>query len=202
METYLSHRKANRRAGFSLLEVVIAIVVLTIGLVGMAGLVAQSIGGTDKSRLMGMASTLASEKLEDLNRWPTTSPYVAAGGGLGSDIVTGTIDYYDDVVFGSAGGQVSETVGTTTGGVTTYVTTAHSANGTITSTTGTAAPVVTGQTSFHRRWLIETSPVVNGITLSPVAPMTGPRRVTVLVSLTNQEQGGVPVTFQMSLLRP
>ncbi len=184
------------------MEVVIAIVVLTIGLVSMAGLVAQTISGTEKSRFMGQASTLASEKLEDLNRWPTTSPYVAAGGSLTADTVTGTINYYDDVVFGTAGGQVSETVGTTTAGVTTYVTTAHSPNGTITTTSGTTAPVVTGQTAFHRRWIIETSPVVNGITLAPVAPLTGPRRVTVLVSLTNQEKGGVPVTFQMSLLRP
>jgi type IV pilus assembly protein PilV len=202
METYLSHHNPRPSAGFSLLEVVIAIVVLVIGLVGMAALVTQMLSGTEKSRFMGQASTLASEKLEDLNRWPTVDPNVAAGGSLTADTVQGTINYYDDVVFGTASGQVSETVGTTAGGVTTYVTTAHSPNGNITTSTGTTAPVTTGQTSFHRRWVIETSPVVNGITLSPTAGFTGPRRVTVLVTMLNQLKGGLPVSFQMSTIRP
>jgi type IV pilus assembly protein PilV len=202
METYQSRRKPNPAAGFSLLEVVIAIVVLTIGLVGMAGLVAQTLQGTETSRFMGLSSTLASEKLEDLNRWPTTSTYVAAGGSLTSDTVTGGINYYDDVVLGDTGGQVSETVGTTTSGVTTYVTTSHSPNGVITSTSSTTAPVTAGNTAFHRRWLIETSPVVNGITLSPISGLNGPRRVTVLVTLDNQFITGPPIKFQMSLLRP
>jgi Tfp pilus assembly protein PilV len=202
METYQSRRNQHPSAGFSLLEIIIAISVLVIGLVGMAALVSQTMVGTERSRFMGLASSLTSEKLEDLNHWPTTDPNVVAGGSLTADTVQGTVDYYDDVVFGAASGQVSETVGTTTGGVTTYVTTAHTADGLITPTTTTTAPVTSGQSAFHRRWIIETSPIVNGITLTPLTGFKGPRRVTVLVTMTNQPKGGPPITFQMSMVRP
>src|ERR1700722_12568907 len=100
MEMYPSRLNARPLAGFSLLETLIAIAVLVIGLVGMAGLVSTSLSGTEKARFMGQAATLTSEKLEDLNRWPTIDAHVAAGGSLSSDTVTGTINYFDDVLFG------------------------------------------------------------------------------------------------------
>jgi Tfp pilus assembly protein PilV len=208
METYRLHPEtpnrfvnASRSAGFSLLEVLIAIPILIIGMSAMAALVAQTLTGTERARDMGLAATLASEKLEDLDRWPTIDPNVAGGGSITADTAVGTIDYFDDVVFADSSGQVSETISTKAGGVTTYVTTAHKADGTVTQTTSTTAPLTAGQTAFHRQWLIEMNPVVNGITVQAPGALLGPRRVTVVVKLTNQTVKPA-VSFQMSMVRP
>src|SRR3979490_2987564 len=163
METYQLHlhtpsplaRNRGRAAGFTLMEVLIAMFILTVGLTAMAGLVAQSLSGTDRARYMGLATTLGSEKLEDLNHWPAVDPHVAAGGSLTTDAPPAAIDYYDDIDLSNTNGNVSETIATT------------------------VAPAGSGIIAFHRRWLIEADPVVNGITL------TGSRRVTVLVTLSN-----------------
>src|ERR1700704_1107405 len=96
-------------AGFTLMEVLIAMFILTVGLTAMATLVAQSLSGTDSARYLGLATTLVSEKLEDLNRWPSADPHVAAGGSLTSDSATGSLDYYDDVDLSNTNGYVSET---------------------------------------------------------------------------------------------
>ena len=181
--------------GFSLLEVLIAIVILVIGLTAMASLVAQSMGGTERARYTGLATTLASEKLEDLNRWPGVDPHVAAGGSLTSDSASGSLNFYDDIDLANTTGQVSETVSSTSGSTTTYTSVIHNATGYVQSNSNTSAPSGSGVIAFHRRWLIEANPVVNGITL------TGSRRVTVLVTLTNQAVKP-PVSFQMSLVRP
>jgi len=183
------------------MEVLIAMFVLTVGLTAMAALVAQSLGGTERARDLGLAATLASEKLEDLNRWPTTNANVAGGGSLGADTTVGTIDYFDDVDYSTASGLQSETISTTTAGVVTYVSTSHSPNGIVTQTSSTTAPAAAGQTAFHRRWLIETNPVVNGVTLTAPAPLVGPRRVTVVVTLLNTAIHPA-VTFQMTTVRP
>jgi Tfp pilus assembly protein PilV len=179
----------------------IAMFVLTVGLMAMATLVAKTLGGTERARDMGLAATLTSEKLEDLNRWPTNDPDVANGGSLTVDTTVGTIDYFDDVVFATSSGVETETISTKTGGTTTYVSTSHSPNGTITQTSSTTAPVTTGQTAFHRRWLVEVNPTLNGITLTAPAPLVGPRRVTVGVTLVNSTVTPA-VTFQMSMVRP
>jgi hypothetical protein len=58
--------------------------------------------------------------------------------------------------------------------------------------------------TFKRNWVIEQDPVVNGVTI------TGVRRVTVLVTLMGTPIShsifyaplAVPVTFQMSMVRP
>ena len=203
----LPAREARGTAGFSLLEVLIAIPILMIGLAGMAALVTQTLTGTERGRNMGLAATLVSEKLEDLNRWPTVDPNVAAGGSLTSDVTVGSIDYFDDVIFSAASGQVSETVSTKAGSTITYVTTTHNANGTISQTSSTSPPATTGGTAFHRRWVIEMNPVVNGITLTAPSPLTGPRRVTVVGALSNSmsvsnSTSGQVISFQMSMVRP
>lgn len=192
--------RASKRApnaGFSLLEVLIAITVLTIGLSAMAALVASSLSGTEKARYMALATTLVSEKLEDLNRWPgwpSPDPHVTAGGSVTTDTAvstsSGTLNYYDDVNLSSTNGQISETIATTGGG---YQSVIHMATGQVIPN-GTSAPSTgSGTLDFHRRWLIEGNPSVNGVTL------TGARRVTVVVTL----QSFLPtVSFQMSAIRP
>ena len=66
----LKPQRPNRRiAGFSLLEVIIAMAVLVIGVSSLAALSATMIGYGRQSKYRAMAATLASEKLEDLSRW-------------------------------------------------------------------------------------------------------------------------------------
>jgi prepilin-type N-terminal cleavage/methylation domain-containing protein len=190
METSLL-TKSRRTSGFSLAEILVAITILSIGLTAMAGLVASSLSGTERARFMALATTLASERLEDLNRWRSIDPHVAAGGSLTADNTVGTLNYFDDVDLSNTTGQISETVAVTGG----YSSVIHKSTGEMIPNSNTAAPTGTGTIAFHRRWLIEANPVVGGITL------TGSRRVTVLVTgsrLTAQST----VTFQMSTIRP
>jgi prepilin-type N-terminal cleavage/methylation domain-containing protein len=190
MET-LRFNKRKRTAGFSILEVIIAITVLAIGLSAMAALVASSLSGTERARYMALATTLTSEKLEDLNRWPSVDPHVAAGGSLTSDSTGGSLNYYDDIDLSNTSGQVSETIATSTG----YSSVIHKSTGEVIPSNNSAAPSGSGTVAFHRRWLIESNPTVNGVTL------TGSRRVTVVVTLSNQSVRPA-VSFQMSVIRP
>lgn len=160
----------------------------------MAALVAQTLGGTERARYMALATTLASEKLEDLNRWPSASTYVAAGGSLTADTPVGGLNYYDDVDMSNTTGQIAESTAVTGG----YSNIVHKASGEVDVTPNSSTSVTggtgTGTVTFHRRWLIELSPTVGSVTV------TG-RRVTVLVTLSNQSVSP-PVSFQMSMIRP
>jgi len=185
------------------MEVMVAIFILTVGLLATAALMAKMIATGQSSKYMTVASTLASEKLEDLNRWDPDDPQVCVASGsttegsLTADIMqtttcpagaSGTVSYYDDVAIGATNGAFSETVSSTSGGATVYVTTVHAADGSIQATTSSTAP--TTPETFHRRWIIEAN-----------SPVTGVRRVTVLVTLLDQSVQP-PVTFQMSMVRP
>jgi prepilin-type N-terminal cleavage/methylation domain-containing protein len=199
METSQSHavtarHRANGRSlssGFSIVEILVAVTVLAIGLSAMAALVAQSLNGTERARFMALATTLASEKIEDLNHWRTVDPHVVAGGSLTSDGAVSGLNYYDDIDLSNTTGQVSETIATSSG----YSSVIHKATGEVIPSSNTTAPTGTGTITFHRRWLIEANPTVNGITL------TGSRRLTVLVTYTGQNSSA-PITFQLSLIRP
>jgi prepilin-type N-terminal cleavage/methylation domain-containing protein len=191
MSQYSNHAGRGRNAGFSLLEVVIAIFVLTVGLSAMAGLVGQSLNGTESARYMALATTLASEKLEDLNRWTSVDSHVVTGGSLTTDTTVGTLKYYDDIDLSNTNGQVSETIAVGGG----YSTVVHMATGEVDPNNNTAPASGIGVVAFHRRWLIEPDPIVNGVTL------TGIRRVTVIVSLSNTNIRPV-INYQMSMVRP
>lgn len=205
METFpLLHKVATRR-GFSLIETMIAILVLSVGLVALGGLVAQSLNGTSRSRFSAVAADLATEKLEDLSRWPTFDPniYAASGttvGSLTSDISTNVtpgglptqlVNYFDDVEISDTNGAISETVSQVVSGSTSYKTTSHNPDGTITTSSSTVQTAADANaTGFHRRWTIEMD-----------QPVTGLRRITVLVTLENTPMRP-PVSFQMTTVRP
>jgi len=190
--------RLNRRGsrGFSLVEVLVASVVLLIGVISVAGLIGSTLGGTSRSGYMNQAASLATEKLEDLNRYPNSAPQVTvigtSVGSLTSNTITGGISYFDEVYFSPSQGGVEETTARLdSSGNTQYVTTTFTPGGQVsTSAPSTTPPAIAGETAFERRWVIDQD-----------VPVTGVRRVTVLVTLVNQTIQP-PVTFQMSMVRP
>lgn len=208
-----------REDGFSLLEVIVALTILTVGMLAVAVLSTNMMSGGERSKYMSLAATLASEKLEDLNRWSAQNAQVCVpagnttAGSLIADVLqtttcpgglSGSVSYYDDVNIaltgngtgtncpGSTSGCLAETVSSLQGGSTVYTTTYHTPDGQIQVNTSSTPPTTT---IFHRRWVVEADPTVNG------AAVTGLRRLTVLVTLMdNSVQPGV--TFQMSVVRP
>jgi prepilin-type N-terminal cleavage/methylation domain-containing protein len=205
METSKLRLKGGPARGFSLIETLVAMMVMSIGLVALCGLAAQTMVGTSRSEYSSLAADLATEKLEDLSRWPTFDPnvYAAAGatvGDLASDksanvtsggIPTELVNYYDDVEISDSQGAISETVSQVVAGATSWKTTSHNPDGSITTSTSTTQNTADkGAIGFHRRWTVEMD-----------KPVTGLRRVTVLVTLENSYLKA-PVTFQMTMVRP
>ena len=207
----LRHKKHSAR-GFTLIEVTLASFVLAIGLLSAGFLAGQMMLGANRSKYMSLASSLASEKLEDLNRWDVDDPQIcvptanSTAGSLTSDSnqttncaqgASANVSYYDDVYPNladgastcpdSTAGCSAETIASIANGNTTYTTTVHSPTGTVKTTSSSTAPT---SASFHRRWIIEANSPANGV-----------RRITVLVSLINSAILP-PVNFQMSMLRP
>jgi Tfp pilus assembly protein PilV len=196
----------------------VAMVILTIGLMGAALLMSNTYKFSVRSRYMAEAAQLASEKLEDLERYPVNDEHVTVMGGdqtcgiatescegtltLGSDnpatITTSggsfTVYYYDSVFLSAANstalyGTLQETYQTAGGASPSYSTLNFYLNGQTPSVTTTTTAPTTGET-FDRRWVIEQD-----------QPVTGVRRVTVLVTLMDKTINP-PVTFQMSMVRP
>src|SRR6266436_1723915 len=144
----MSHRKRSlyRRhyqRGFTLMETLAAIIVLSIGLIGMAVLMSNMMTGGARSRYMSEAAMLASEKLEDLERYPAADPNVAvtsgtSAGSLSSDVSasvtpngsTDSVDYFDTIQLSATGGSISETSsGKDASGNTNYTTITHAPTG-------------------------------------------------------------------------
>jgi prepilin-type N-terminal cleavage/methylation domain-containing protein len=199
-----SHRKARRQGGFALIETLIAITILAVGLLGVAALLAQLAGNSTQSRYMSTEALLASEKLDDLNRFPIndTAIAVTAGNTAGSltadvtntvtvGVVTETVDYFDQVRISAGNGNMVETVsGKDVNGNTVYTTTTHAPDGSITVVTNANPPAATSDMlTFSRRWVIE---------LNPANQPAGVRRFTVLVSLNTPT---APVNFQATMMR-
>lgn len=228
METSQSRRRQAPARGFTLIEVLVATLVLSVGLVALSGLVAQMALQTERSRFMGLAANLASEKLEDLNRWPVANGvpdptiYVPTGSSVGSltsdvgpvSVTSGfseNVNYYDDV-------QVSDSGGTPDSGTSGTCGANGAESETVTTLNGSAVQYLT---TYH----CADGEMINATaTSSPVASetnaisfhrrwtiesnpsiggtsITGVRRITVQVTLLNSYMQP-PVTFQMSVVRP
>lgn len=205
MEISKLHRKTRRSAGFAMIEVIIAISILAVGLLGVAALLAQLGGNSTKSRYMSTEALLASEKLDDLNRFPYGDPAIAVttgntAGSLNADttatVTVGAlppevVDYFDTVRISSGNGNMVETVsGKDAAGNPKYTTTTHAPDGSISISSSPTPPAGSADTlTFGRRWVIEQN--VAGLP-------AGVRRFTVQVNLINPV---FPTTFQSSMLR-
>jgi prepilin-type N-terminal cleavage/methylation domain-containing protein len=199
------HHSETGQRGFTMVEVLFAMIILAVGMIALSSLAAQTMTGTAQSRFMGLSASLVSEKLEDLNRWPTWDPHVCVASGttagsLTADVqaasvtcnaITDTVDYYDDVEISDSTGAICETVSSISGGAPLYTTTCHQSNGLIATTTSTTANTADiGAVAFHRRWTIEMD-----------QPISGLKRMTVKATLENGFMQP-PVSFQLSLVRP
>lgn len=194
----MSHtaRKARCESGFTLIEVMIAITVLAVGMLAMASLLSQTDVSTNNSRYLSTAALLASEKLEELNQYPSADAHIAVtsgvtAGSLTADTASATMNYYDDVLVSSANGSIAETTSGVDGsGNAVYTTITQTPNGEITTTTSSTPASSADAISFNRRWLIEKD-----------VPVTGVCRITVLVTLENVYRPMAAVKFQMSMVR-
>ncbi len=217
-------RNAEAEKGFSLLEVVVAILVLTIGLMSAAMLMANVYKFTVRSRYVALATQLASEELEDLNRWPAPlvsgvpSPdvHIMVPAGTNTCGITGetcigslttdmgpqwagsTVSYFDTVSLSTQNGVMSETYEMAcTGppaGSGNFLTVSYSPQGLTPNSPQNPA-------------LCNVNPPSVGMTfdrrwvIEQDQPLAGVRRITVLVTLVDKTIQP-PVTFQMSMVRP
>jgi prepilin-type N-terminal cleavage/methylation domain-containing protein len=200
--------KRRLSGGFTLIETMIAMFIFAVGILSLAALMTAVNLNTDRSRYTSTATLLATEKLEDLNRYPaqSTSTAVSAGGSITGDV----IGYYDNVQVQSDNGTITEITYNADLGC--YDTFTHSIGttsvpGTATDTgtspcISTAPAALSNALNFHRRWLVE-----NPITL-PSGTSVDVHRITVWISLwapgANSAMNfqGQPITFQLSTVRP
>jgi prepilin-type N-terminal cleavage/methylation domain-containing protein len=205
-------RNADAKNGFTLMEVMVAMVVLTIGMMSAALLMGNVYRNTVRSRYVAMAAALANEKLEDLSRFSISDPRgSAAGGSLTTNTppqsvvwtqagTTVLVDYYDTVTLDNTTGSVSETRQILYNGAIDFTTQTFTADGLWhwdTTSGYPSTPVSTGPTAgvtYNRRWLIQQD-----------TPVQYSELITVLVTCmdtTIAPPGTPPITFQMSMVRP
>jgi type IV pilus modification protein PilV len=197
-----NNRKAAG-AGFSLIEVVIAISILSIGLLSVALLVTSTMGSGTRARYMNIANVLASEKLDQIIKLPSSDPNMTAGGSLTGSLTCASGDIYcDQVTVAEASGADFETQTQNVNGTPTTTTIVHTSAGCVDTPTncGVSTPTSSAST-FTRRWLITANPTINSSNGASSNTITGANRVTVVVTLDNAPQNS-PVIFQMSMVRP
>jgi Tfp pilus assembly protein PilV len=187
------YSKRQQSRGFTIVELVVASFILIVGVAAVAGVIGSTLANTSRSEYMTQAATLATEKLEDLNRYPSTDANVSVPNGVSVGSLTAdTPGYFDEVYFAPAEGALVETTTSLDANNNLqYTTLTYTPDGHMSSPVTTSqAPNAVGSTVFDRRWIIEQG-----------QPVAGIRRVTVLVTLLNQATASA-VTFQMSMVRP
>jgi len=185
--------KRKRSGGFTVVEVLVASFILFVGLVAVAGVVGSTLANTARSEYMTQAATLATEKLEDLNRYPPSDANVTVANNVSAGSLTANVTgYYDEVYISpSQGALVETTTGLDANGALQFTTMTYTPDGNMAGPAYAAsAPDSTGSRVYLRRWMIEQN-----------QPVTGVRRVTVLITLLNQSSAA-GASFQMSMVRP
>src|SRR5579862_2213404 len=195
MSTFRAWEMSQRRlfsnekpcaSGFTLTEVLVSMSILTIGLVGAAALISSTLSTGTQARYMNMANILASEKLDNLNKWPSSDPNVAPGGALtGPAVCADNDDYCDQVTVSESSGADYETETQVINGASVTTTIVHTNTGCVDtpSNCGVPDPAGTGST-FTRRWLVTLNPSITSAAGVPTT-VTDARRITVAVYLNN-----------------
>lgn len=208
-------RKRVTQRGFTLVEVLVSMAVLAIGLLSVAALIAGTMEAGTRARFMSMASVLASEKLDSLNKFPSgdlsqststaqnanpTDQNLYPGGSLGGTTCAAGNQWCDQVTVSESGGADYETETQYSSGTPETVTIVHTSSGCVgtPATCGVAQP--TGGSTFTRTWLITANPTITAVS-GGSATATGTRRITVVVTM-NSNAFNTPVIFQMSMVRP
>lgn len=75
-----------REEGFTLIEVLISTLVLTIGMIAIAGLLAVTVQAQITARESARSVRLAQDKMDELMKAAFTSPAVSVGGGLNANV--------------------------------------------------------------------------------------------------------------------
>ena len=209
-QRHTSIRKRVPAGGFTLVEVLVSIVILTVGLLGAAALISSALVTGTQARYMNVANVLASEKLDNLNKWPSfvdnngnvsSDANIAIGGSLTGPSTCATGDTYcDQVTVSQITGANYETETQDVNGTPVTTTIVHTSSGCVDTPANCGVPNPSGGgATFTRRWLITMNPTItSGGTPTTV---TGARRITVLVTLVHQVNQR-PVSFQMSMVRP
>jgi type II secretory pathway pseudopilin PulG len=94
-------RTTNDEAGFTLIEVAVAAIITTIGLVFLAGLFTLAIAQNKNIKQFTSTTLLAQQKLEELNAIERLDPRLDEGGGLKESQKEN--GYYDSVYVDDAG---------------------------------------------------------------------------------------------------
>ncbi len=169
-----------------MVEVLIATVILTVGIVALAGLISRMDVTTNQSRYMGTTVLLTSEKLENLARLSAVDPALTPGGSLTSDVA----GYNDQVAVSVGDGTFQEQVAGDVDPATNLPKTLIYTQGP-SGVMDTTKPLATNAITFSRRWLIESS---------PAGFPAGVKRITILVTAPSLG-AGKPATFQMGMVR-
>lgn len=200
MEALKSNRRSRARAqsGFSMVELLIATVVLSVGLLALAGFMAKMDLTTHESRFTSTAAMLCSEKLEQLSGYTPDAPEVKIVGGhavgsltddtsqnVDTDEGSKLVSYYDVVTISAVDGSIRETTVDAKGE---YQTIVQKPDG-IDPEPEAGPADEEHAVKFTRRWLIEDN--VPGLP-SEV------RRITVRVEYPSV---GKTAKFQMSMVR-
>jgi prepilin-type N-terminal cleavage/methylation domain-containing protein len=208
-------------AGFSMMEVLVALGILTIGLMSMALLMANVYKFTVRSRYMSLAATLASEKLEDLNSYAALDPRAHLAGGSLTPWPNGnlsaqsapwnngtvTVDYYDSVTLNNSSTSTTGAMNETyeilaSNGSTEFVTQTFTPDGLLHWDSVDGPP---SQPFYYPSKAVTTAPT--GVTfnrqwlIQSNTPATNLTMITVLVTLLDNTITP-PVTFQMTTVRP
>jgi len=86
MNSYFSYRKYAQH-GFSLIEVLIALIIMSVGMLGIAGLYVQSMQAGRTSMFSHHAVTLAGDVADRIRANPTAGIAYAAGAGANNNCV-------------------------------------------------------------------------------------------------------------------
>jgi prepilin-type N-terminal cleavage/methylation domain-containing protein len=89
MDVAMSRRQAHLRRGFTLVEVVVAMMILGFGLLSIAPLFSGSIKTNASSNQLGNANGLTGEKLEELIEYPAIDPRLAVPDGYNAAAAPG-----------------------------------------------------------------------------------------------------------------